>query len=212
MDSNDLLFEVDSSEKYESKKARFYLKDIRDIIDLSVEGFPDPEDPMEIFPITQYPIYLNNHSCESICKITVDDSLTTVLNFEITKMGDPLQADQYSDFTILSVSDSDIIYESTEINKLTMYLTEATLGKEIKIIVKYFVKEINHPVFDEFTVIFNKYAPDEDIVDEDINKRAVSTQDAQYLGDGLKTGLSDSMTPGFKPYQYRRSYINKNKK
>lgn len=201
MDSSDLLFVVDGSSKYESIKAKFYLKDIRDIIDLSKESLPDPEDPMGIIPITQYPIYLNNHSCENIIKVLVGDDLLAKLTFEITKMGDPLSNEEYSDFTVLSVSDQNIIYESTETNKVDLHMTEETLDKEIKIIVKYFIKEINHPVFDEFTIICSKQEIIEDDSEETL--RVATTQDAQYLGDGLQTGLNDSLTPGYQEYQYK---------
>lgn len=37
LDSSDLLIELDCSSEYESKKEIFYLKDIRDIVDLAIE-------------------------------------------------------------------------------------------------------------------------------------------------------------------------------
>lgn len=206
MDSKDLLFEMDCSSKYNCEKARFYLKDIRDIIDMVTEGLEDdPNDPMEINPITVYPIYMNNTSCENICKVKVDSSMITVLTFEVTKMGDPLDKEEYSDFTVLSVDNSDIIYEITNDNQVTLYLTKDTLDKEIKIIVKYFIKEINHPVFDEFTIIASSKEDEEETTTSSKLTRAVSTQDMQYLGDGLEPALGSGLTPGFKQYQYRKS-------
>lgn len=199
MDSNDLLFEVDCSTKFDSIKAKFYLKDIRDIIDLANEEIIDPEDPMDIFPVTMYPIYLNSHSCENTIKIETDDSMTIILTSEITKMGEPLTEDEYSDFSVLSVSDNDIIYEVTDKNKITLYMTEDTLDKEIKIVLKYFIKEINHPVFDEFTILVSKKKDEE----EQVSTRAATTQDMQYLGDGLEPALGSDLTPGYKEYRYK---------
>lgn len=209
MDASDLLFEVDSSTQFESTKARFYLKDIRDIIDLSIEGFPDPDDPMDIFPVTMYPIYLAGHSCQNPIKYVLpDDSLILNLTSEVTKNGEPLLEDQYNDFKILSVdfnkiSDtSDITFTITENNKFSLEITEDLLDTEIKVILKYFITEINHPVFDEFTIIPTRQQPP---VVEDLlgGRQAVSTQDMQYIGDGLKTGLGNDLTPGYKPYKYR---------
>lgn len=207
MDSKDLLFEMDCSSKYECSKARFYLKDIRDIIDLVTEGLEDnPDDPMEITPITLYPIYLNGYSCQNIVNCTVDENLTVILTSEVTKMGDPLTPEEYSDFRILSVEGPVIVNPdvSPEDNKIPLKFTEDTLDKEIKIIIKYFIKEINHPVFDEFTVkaSLKKDEPEEG---NDTKLRAATTQDMQYLGDGLKPALGSGLTPGYKPYQYRKS-------
>lgn len=207
MDSNDLLFIVDCSTKYESIETKFYLKDIRDIVDLSKEDIVDPEDPMDIFPVTMYPMYLNGYSCENIIKLQVDDSMLTTLTPEITKMGEVLPEEEYSDFEVLSISDQDIIYEVVDNNIINLYMTENTLDKEIKITVKCFIKEINHPIFDEFTFIVSKKDKNEDNVETASVKRAVTTQDMQYLGDGLETGLGNDLTPGFKPFRYRKKKV-----
>lgn len=205
MDSSDLLFVVDCSNKYECIKTKFYLKDIRDIVDIAIEG-EDPNDPMDIFPITTYPIYLNGYSCQNIIKLKVDDTMITTLTPEITKMGEPLTSEDYSDFSVIAISDQDIIYEVGEDNVITVYMTEATLDKEIKITVRCFIKEINHPIFDEFVFTVSKKSDDDTEEDTGYSlRRAVSTQDMQYLGDGLETGLGNDLTPGFKPYRYRKS-------
>lgn len=207
MDAEDLLFEVDSSTQFESTKARFYLKDIRDIIDLVTEGFPDPEDPIEVLPVTMYPIYLEGHSCQSpVTYIFQDDSLIMNLTSEITKNGESLSIDQYSDFKVLSVDfnkideNTNVDYTITENNKFSLNITENLLDTEIKVVLKYFIKEINHPVFDEFTIIPTRNLKN---TDDNVLLRAVSTQDMQYLGDGLEPALGAGLTPGYKPYQYK---------
>lgn len=206
MDSKDLLFEVDCSSQYECDKARFYLKDIRDIIDLVTEGLDDnPNDPMENTPVTLYPIYLNGYSCQNVINVTVDENLTTSIISEVTKMGDPLTHDDYSDFTVLSIESPVTLTEvSQEDNKIGLQFTEDSLDKEIKIVIKYFIKEINHPVFDEFTLKASLKKDDEEET-TDVVTRAATTQDMQYLGDGLEPALGSGLTPGYKPYQYRKS-------
>lgn len=200
MSSDDLLFDVDCSQLHECTKARFYLKDIRDIIDLANEPIEDPEDPMQVYPFTMYPIYLNNHSCQNTINCTVDDELKVTLTAEVTKMGDPLAEEEYSDFTILSVSSPVTVDEElVEVNKVPLVFTEESLNTEIKVILKYYIKEINHPVFDEFTIIANR--KQEEVETTTLN-RAVTTQDMQYLGDGLEPALGSGLTPGYKPYQY----------
>lgn len=47
MDSKDLLFDVDISDKFHSDTVRFYLKDVRDMIDLVNEGLYPPDDDMD---------------------------------------------------------------------------------------------------------------------------------------------------------------------
>lgn len=200
MASDDLLFDVDCSQYLECNKARFYLKDIRDIIDLAKEPIEDPDDPMEVYPFTMYPIYLNGYSCQNIIHCRVNDELKTTLTAKVTKMGEDLSEEDYSDFEVIYVSDS-VANEVLETNKFSLTFTEETLDKEIKVILKYFIKEINHPVFDEFTIIASK--KEEETDDTNTLKRAVTTQDPQYLGDGLKTGLGSDLMPGFKPYKYK---------
>ena len=200
MASDDLLFDVDCSQLHECTKARFYLKDIRDIIDLANEPSEDPEDPMQVYPFTMYPIYLNNHSCQNTINCVVDDELKVTLTAEVTKMGDPLAEEEYSDFTILSVSSPVTVDEElVEVNKVPLVFTEESLNTEIKVILKYYIKEINHPVFDEFTIIASR--KQEEVETTTLN-RAVTTQDMQYLGDGLEPALGSGLSPGYKPYQY----------
>ena len=52
---------------------------------------------------------------------------------------------------------------------------------------------------DEFTIIANR--KQEEVETTTLN-RAVTTQDMQYLGDGLEPALGSGLTPGYKPYQY----------
>lgn len=202
MASDDLLFDVDCSQYLKCSKARFYLKDIRDIIDLAKEPIEDPDDPMEVYPFTMYPIYLNGYSCQNVIHCKVDDELKATLTAKVTKMGEDLSEDDYSDFDIIYVSSPVTIdKESVEVNKVPLVFTEESLDTEIKVILKYFIKEINHPVFDEFTIIASK--KEEETDDTNTLKRAVTTQDPQYLGDGLKTALGADLMPGFKPYKYK---------
>ena len=216
MDSNDLLIELDCSGEYECSKVRFYLKDVRDIIDLANEPIEEPGKDDNI-KHTIYPIYLNNHSCKDIisCKVTEEDGIfSTVLSSQIIKSEKPLSKEDYSDFDIFAF-DFDPIVSSIEtsedelIEKVKLVIPEELLDTEITLIVRYFINEINHPVFDEFTIIPSKNIK-EDTDDSDITvlTHAVSTQDMQYLGDGLKPALGVGMTPSYKEYRRKKSYNN----
>lgn len=207
MDAKDLLFEMDCSSQYECKKVKFYLKDIRNIIDIVTEGLEeDPNDPMENLPITLYPIYLNNHSCEHPVKCIVDDDLTVTLESKITKLGDPLTPDQYSNFSVILIEGAAAINGDVEPkdNIIPLKFAEEALDKEIYITIRYFIKEINHYVYDDFIIIPSLKSEDNE-EDNNVSTRAVSTQDMQYLGDGLEPALGSGLTPGYKPYQYRKN-------
>lgn len=166
LEANDLLFKVDHSDEYESKLATFYLKDIRDIVDIASEtSTEDPGDDMGIIPIAQYVMYVNNHSSESVINCTTDDSLRVDLKSEITKMGDPLQEGEYSGFSIVEVTMPDkvplietdeIKYEVDGNNSFHIIIPEVLLGHEFRFTLKYYVKEINKSVFDEFKICITK--------------------------------------------------------
>lgn len=202
MDSSDLLFVLDCSEKFQHSEIKFYLKDIRDIIDLANEE--DPDDPMEIFPVTTYPIYLNNHSCENTIKLYVTkDNMDVTLTPTITKLGDPLSKDDYSDCNIIKISE-DIVFDINDDGSFKLHMTDETVDKEFKVTIRCYIKEIKHPVFDEFTILVEKK---DNIVDIDTDNtdllRAITTQDTQYLGDGALERIGNDLTPGFKPYKYQ---------
>ena len=203
MASDDLLFDVDCSQFLSCNKVRFYLKDIRDIVDLTKEPIEDPEDPMEVYPFTMYPIYLNGYSCQNVIHCKVDDEFKVTLTAKVTKLGEDLSEKDYSGFSILSVpSPVTINGELFENNKVPLIFTKESLDTEIKIVLKYYINEIKHPVFDEFTIIASD-KDKEETDDKPVPDRAVSTQDPEYLGDGLKPALGSGLTPGFKPYQYK---------
>ena len=204
LDSKDLLFEMDCSEKFQCTKARFFLKDIRDIIDIVAEGYnEDPDDNMEVGLFTMYPIYLHEHSCQNTIHCTVDDELKVTLIARVTKMGETLAEDEYSDFTILSVTSPVIVDPDAEpeANKVPLIFTEESLDTEIKVILKYFVKEINHPVFDEFTIVASKKKEDEG----EVVYEAVTSQDMKYLGDNVDVLLDLDLTPGYKEYRNKKN-------
>ena len=204
LDSKDLLFEMDCSEKFQCTKARFFLKDIRDIIDIVAEGYnEDPDDNMEVGLFTMYPIYLHEHSCQNTIHCTVDDELKVTLIARVTKMGETLAEDEYSDFTILSVTSPVIVDPDVEpeANKVPLIFTEESLDTEIKVILKYFVKEINHPVFDEFTIVASKKKEDEG----EVVYEAVTSQDMKYLGDNVDVLLDLDLTPGYKEYRNKKN-------
>ena len=209
MDASDLLIELDCSSEFECTKVRFYLKDIRDIVDLAVEGYI--EEPVEDIPLTRYPIYLNGFPCTTKIYCKVNEDLTIDLYSQITKIGEPLLRDQYSDFTVFTV-DSDAIatvltdQDTEDKDKFILSVPEELMDTEIKLIIKYFINEINHPVFDEFTIIPVKEIESED--DTNVLTRAVTTADMQYLGDGLKTALGVGLTPGYKQYRNSSNYID----
>lgn len=200
MDSTDLLIELDCSEKFECTKVRLYLKDIRDIIDIVTEGYSDdPDDDKHPENFTMYPIYLNEHSCQNTIRCIVDDDLKVTLTSRVTKMGETLIDWEYSDFAIVSVTDPVTI--NTELfgnNIVPLIFTEDSLNKEIKVILKYFINEINHPVFDEFTIIATR----KEEIEEKVLEKAVTSADMQYLGDRVDEILDLDLTPGFKAYRY----------
>lgn len=215
MDSNDLLIELDCSSDFNCTKVRFYLKDIRDIIDLANEPIEDPEDNMEYYPITTYPIYLNGYSCQNVIPCTVvenDGIFSTILTSQIIKIGEPLTKDQYKDFTIF-VLDFDTtltpieVSEDELVDKVSLTIPEELLDTEIKLIIKYYINEIEHPVFDEFTIFPSKTANNADNgSNQRVLTRAVTTQDTQYLGDGLKPALGVGLTPSYKEYRNKKKY------
>lgn len=215
MDSNDLLIELDCSSEYECTKVRFYLKDVRDIVDLINEPIDDTEEGMDENH-TLYPIYLNGYSCKDLVPCNVSEKngiFTTILSSQITKLDAPLSKTDYSDFDIFTLDfDPEVIpmYSQDEtIEKIGLTIPEELIGTQISIIIRYFVNEIDHPVFDEFTIL-----PIKNMIESDngttqpVLTRAVSTQDMQYLGDGLKPALGVGVTPGYKEYRNKKSYNN----
>ena len=83
-------------------------------------------------------------------------------------------------------------------------MTDETVDKEFKATIRCYIKEIKHPVFDEFTILVEKK---DNIIDVDTDNsdllRAITTQDTQYLGDGALERIGNDLTPGFKPYKYQ---------
>lgn len=214
MDSNDLLIELDCSSEYECNKVRFYLKDIRDIIDLANEPIENPEDNIEYYPANTYPIYVNGFSCENKIYCPIEDNNNILLLPIITKLGEPLTKDQYT--TIEFYTNSEYV-EHTAVTKgtddnpdmIAMIISEEGFDTEIKVVIGYYITEINHPVFDVFTIIPTKTAYEGDNGSmQQILKRAVTTADMQYLGDGLKPALGVGLTPGYKEYKNKKSYKN----
>lgn len=212
MDSNDLLIELDCSSEYECNKLRFYLKDVRDIIDIN-EPVKEPEYSLKEHTI--YHMYLNKYSCDTIIPCNVvqkDDIFTTTLSLQLTKFGEYLTREQYSDFDIFAFDFDPIltvedIQEDETVEKVKMIIPEELLDSEITLIVRYFITEIEHPIFDEFVIIPSKATTDEDNEStQNVLTRAVSTQDTQYLGDGLKPALGVGITPGYKEYRNKKSY------
>lgn len=212
MDSNDLLIELDCSSEYECNKLRFYLKDVRDIIDIN-EPVKEPEYSLKEHTI--YHMYLNKYSCDTIIPCNVvqkDDIFTATLSLQLTKLGEYLTREQYSDFDIFAFDFDPIltvedIQEDETVEKVKMIIPEELLDSEITLIVRYFITEIEHPIFDEFVIIPSKATTDEDNEStQNVLTRAVSTQDTQYLGDGLKPALGVGITPGYKEYRNKKSY------
>ena len=203
LDSEDLLIELDCSSEYSCTKVRFYLKDIRDIIDLAVEGDIDNPEDIKPEPISKYLIHINGFDCKTKIRCMVDDDLEASLTASISKLGETLNKDQYSEFDAFVMDDSgniDIFKYDNE-GKFVLAVKEYLLDTEIKVVVRYFIKEIDHAVYDEFTIIPFKKS-DDDTTKRTLD-RAVSTADMQYLGDGLKPALGIGLTPGYK--QYRNS-------
>lgn len=210
MDSNDLLIELDCSSEYQCTKVRFYLKDIRDIRDLVNEPLEGEEEPVDSNH-TMYPIYLNGLSCMDKITCIVDEELNTTLYSQITKMGEVLSRDQYSDFTVFTTNPDIIITpiepEDGDVeDKVSLKVPEELIDTEIKIIIRYFINEMNHPVFDEFTIIPTNKVEEIEPGTYKVLTRAVTTQDTQYLGDGLKPALGVGLTPGYKQYRNKSSY------
>lgn len=208
LDSNDLLIELDCSGTYDCNKVRFYLKDVRDIIDLAIEGDISEEDKILNHYHQLYPIYLNGFSCKEKIRCKVDDESRVLLKSLITKVGSKLSSTEYKDFYI--IKDSEIIMSDVTVEEdgENVYLTipEELIGTEIKLIISYYINEIEHPVFDQF-IIIPYIEEQEEIIDTGSKlRRAVSTQDMQYLGDGLKPALGIGLTPAYKQYRNRKSY------
>lgn len=211
MDSNDLLIELDCSNEYECNKVRFYLKDVRDIVDLANE---EPEDSDDIVKEDKiYSILVNGLPCENKIYCQIGDNNNILIHPMIMKLGEFLLKEEYDDLEVYSLSP---YVEATAFNKkinddeldmLAMIISDDGLDKEIKIVIRYFVKEINHPVFDEFTIIASKTAYEGDNGStQQVLSRAVATSDMQYLGDGLKPALGVGITPGYKEYKNKKSY------
>ena len=215
MDSNDLLIELDCSSQYDCTKVRFYLKDLRDIIDLANEPVEDPEDNMEYYPTTTYPIYVNGFSCQNKIYCQIGDNNNILLNPMITKIGEPLTMDQYekiyvytSDERVQAIS---ITKKDTDENpdRVAMIVSEEAFEQEIEIVIGYHINELFCPVFDLFTIIPTKTAYEGDNgSNQPILKRAVTTQDMLYLGDGIKTALGTGLTPGYKECRNKKSFNN----
>lgn len=209
LDSNDLLIELDCSGTYDCSKVRFYLKDLRHIVDLAKESDDDYDNLLAYDSHTKYPIYLNGFSCMTKIYCKIDENYDILLKSQITKFGEPLIRDAYSEFDVFTIDfdldqtllDSD---DSEITDNIILHIPEELIDKEIKVVIRYFIKEIDHPVFDEFTII-----PVKEIEEIDTGSslsRAVSTQDMQYLGDGLKTALGVGLTPGYKQYRNKKTY------
>ena len=200
MDSENLLIELDCSSEYNCTKVKFYLKDIRDIVDLASEG----DDPEIIAGdlISKYPIYVNGFDCRTKIRCLVDDDLEASLTASITKLGEPLSKDEYTDFDVFVIDDTGNLdaFKYDNEGKFVLSVKEYLLNTEVKVVIRYFVTEIDHPVYDEFTIIPFKKSDDDD-TNGDTLDRAVSTADMQYLGDGLKPALGVGLTPGYKEYR-----------
>lgn len=159
MDSEDLLFIVDCSDKYQLKSVKFYLKDIRDIVDIVTESLEDEEEENQNISIplsqyTLYPILLNGKKYNEVVECTVNNELKVTLSASITKNNDILESDKYSGFRVLSV-ESPAMFDYTttlQFNMVPLIFTEESLNREIKVIIGYFVNEIGHPIFEEFRV------------------------------------------------------------
>lgn len=209
MDSEDLLIELDCSSEYSCTKVKFYLKDLRDIEDLNPNGCEcgcsGDCNCSDMAP--KFRIYLNNFDCKTKIRCLVDDDLEAYLEACITKLGEALLVEEYTDFDVY-VFDEDNkinIYKYDEHGKFVVSVTEDLLETEVKLLIKYYVNEIEHPVYDEFTIIPFKKSLDDD---GKVLTKAVTTQDRQYLGDGLKPALGTGLTPGYKQYRNSKNYSN----
>lgn len=213
MDSNDLLIELDCSIQYNCNRIRFYLKDLRDIVDLSEDPFSETNFQPDV-DTSQYRIYLEDVTCDNVIKYDMSNTSEINLKSCITKLNRVLSKDEYSNFRIFiddieaefSCKDDTFIHIEFK-DEYGNNIYENYLNKEFKIIIKYFINELNHSVFDEFTII--PYIKDETTEPEDVMPlltRAVTTADMQYLGDGLKTALGVGLTPGYKEYRNSKKY------
>ena len=205
MDSNDLLIELDCSKEYQCTKVRFYLKDLRDIVDLADASEGD-DDYLADVDTSKYRIYINDIACDNVINYDVTDSLEMKFYPNIKKLGTSISNEEFSGLMVFPVNFGASIDVSID-NTFTVEIGEEFIGEELQIIIRYFVKELNHPIFDEFTII--PYIREE-IVEEDIDTpvltRAVTTADMQYLGDGLKPALGVGLTPGYKQYRNSKNY------
>lgn len=209
MDSNDLLIELDCSSEYDCTKVRFYLKDVRDIIDLANEEIEEPEDPIENAH-TMYPIYLNGFSCEhKISYFIPQEHYMPEQKFRVflkptvaTNTGVPLLKNEYSDLDIHIENDTidDLLIKmkdtDDDIDLAAFTISKDLLDTEIEVLVEYYINKIEHPVFDKFVIIPTiKEEPEAPVL-----TRAVTTQDPQYR-DGIKPVLGAGITPGYKSYR-----------
>lgn len=219
MDSKDLLIEMDCSDMYNCNKARFYLKDIRDIVDLATEGLieePEEDNTTEEDNTAEvvfsefhslYPMYVQGKSCYDVVKCKVDENYKVTLISQITKLGKELLYSEYSDFTVISAEYPVMVdyMVMPEPNKIPLVFTEDSMDKDIKVIIKYFIKEINHSVFEEFTIraCTGSIEDEEEIPISSVlaMNKAASTQTTQYRGDNIEKALDIDYTPGYKEYR-----------
>lgn len=215
MDSNDLLIELDCSIQYNCNKVRFYLKDLRDIVDILIENPFSETNFQSDVDTSQYRIYLQGQTCDTVIKYDMTNTSEINLKAFIAKLSRVLSQDECSNFKVfvdgaeaeITCRDDTFIHIEFK-DEYGNNIYENYLNKEFKIIIKYFVNELNHSVFDEFTII--PYIKDETTEEpEDVMPvltRAVTTADMQYLGDGLKPALGVGLTPGYKEYRNSKNY------
>lgn len=208
LDSNDLLIELDCSETYSCTKVRFYLKDIRDIVDIASESEEDLDKLEEYNYHTKYPIYLNGFTCTTKIYCEVDEDSNILLKSQITKFGEPLSKDDYSEFTTFTVDfDLDDKFIEDEVtDNLLVHIPDELIGRELRLVIRYFVKEIQHPVLDEFIIIPIKPGENTEPEVTFTTSKAVTTQDTPYLGDGVLPALGTGLTPAYKQYKNKKSY------
>lgn len=207
MDSNDLLIELDCSAEYACNKVRFYLKDLRDIIDILMENPFSETNFQPDVDTSQYRIYLQDLTCDTVIKYDVSETFVMKLKPSIGKLIRRLSSDEASGVSVFPVNfGASIDIDLNDI--ITIEINEGHINQELKLIIRYFVNELNHPVFDEFTIIpYIKDETTEEITDVmPVLTRAVTTADMQYLGDGLKPALGIGLTPGYKQYRNSKNY------
>lgn len=209
MDANDLLIEMDCSMEYTCNRVRFYLKDLRDIVDILTE---DPFSETNFQPdvdTSQYRIYLQGLTCDTYIMYDVSDTLKMRLKPSIGKLNRALSIDECSAPIVFPV-DFNANINIDEHEYIDIEIDEDYIGLELKLVIRYFVNEIEHPIFDEFTII--PYIKDETTEEPEdampVLTRAVTTADMQYLGDGLKPALGAGLTPGYKEYRNSKNYDN----